>query len=81
AVSETVSAAAVVPAAVSETVSAVAVVPTAASVKVAIPSTRRRKASKEHIEEEENKAIASINETPAQKAAKRRRVNEEAEDV
>nr|GEZ93142.1 hypothetical protein [Tanacetum cinerariifolium] len=37
--------------------------------------------SKEQIEEEENRAIASINETPAQKAAKRRRLNEEAEDV
>nr|GEU34509.1 hypothetical protein [Tanacetum cinerariifolium] len=37
--------------------------------------------SKEQMEEEENKAIASINENPAQKAAKRRRLNEEAEDV
>nr|GFB08080.1 hypothetical protein [Tanacetum cinerariifolium] len=37
--------------------------------------------SKEQMEEEENRAIASINETPAQKAAKRRRLNEEAEDV
>nr|GEX08162.1 hypothetical protein [Tanacetum cinerariifolium] len=37
--------------------------------------------SKEQIEEEENRAIASINETPAQEAAKRRRLNEEAEDV
>nr|GEX53747.1 reverse transcriptase domain-containing protein [Tanacetum cinerariifolium] len=37
--------------------------------------------SKEHIEEEESKAIALINETPAQKAAKRRRLNKEAEDV
>nr|GEU51789.1 hypothetical protein [Tanacetum cinerariifolium] len=37
--------------------------------------------SKEKIEEEENRAIASINETPAQKAAKRRRMNEEAKDV
>nr|GEY39703.1 retrovirus-related Pol polyprotein from transposon TNT 1-94 [Tanacetum cinerariifolium] len=33
------------------------------------------------MEEEENRAIASINETPAQKAAKRKRLNEEAEDV
>nr|GFA73079.1 hypothetical protein [Tanacetum cinerariifolium] len=32
-------------------------------------------------EEEDNIAIASINETPAQKAAKRRRLNEEAKDV
>nr|GEW50697.1 hypothetical protein [Tanacetum cinerariifolium] len=37
--------------------------------------------TKEQIEEEENRAIASINETPAQKAAKRIRLNEEAEDV
>nr|GFA34455.1 hypothetical protein [Tanacetum cinerariifolium] len=36
---------------------------------------------KEHIEEEANRAIESINETPAQKAAKRRRLNEEAKDV
>nr|GEY35614.1 hypothetical protein [Tanacetum cinerariifolium] len=36
--------------------------------------------TKEQIEEEENRAIASINETPAQKASKRRRLNEEAED-
>nr|GEZ11804.1 hypothetical protein [Tanacetum cinerariifolium] len=37
--------------------------------------------SKEQLEEEENKAIALIIETPAQKAAKRRRLNKEAEDV
>nr|GEW70268.1 integrase, catalytic region, zinc finger, CCHC-type, peptidase aspartic, catalytic [Tanacetum cinerariifolium] len=37
--------------------------------------------SKEKIEEEENRALESINETPVQKAAKRRRLNEEAEDV
>nr|GEX75526.1 retrovirus-related Pol polyprotein from transposon TNT 1-94 [Tanacetum cinerariifolium] len=37
--------------------------------------------TKEQIDEEENRAIASINETLAQKAAKRRRLNEEAEDV
>nr|GEY78121.1 hypothetical protein [Tanacetum cinerariifolium] len=34
--------------------------------------------SKEQIEEEENRALESINETPAQKAAKRRKLNEEA---
>nr|GEV36214.1 hypothetical protein [Tanacetum cinerariifolium] len=33
------------------------------------------------IEEEESRAIAIINETSAQKAAKRKRLNEEAEDV
>nr|GFA53663.1 hypothetical protein [Tanacetum cinerariifolium] len=45
AVSETVSAAAVIPAAVTETISTVAVVPTitTAPVKVAVPSTRRRR--------------------------------------
>nr|GEZ13790.1 ribonuclease H-like domain-containing protein [Tanacetum cinerariifolium] len=37
--------------------------------------------SMEQIEEEENIAIESINETPAQKAAKRRRLNEEDKDV
>nr|GEU82928.1 hypothetical protein [Tanacetum cinerariifolium] len=37
--------------------------------------------TKEQIKEEENIAIASINETPAQKAAKKRRLNEEAKDV
>nr|GEW04134.1 hypothetical protein [Tanacetum cinerariifolium] len=37
--------------------------------------------SKEQMEEEESRAIAIINETPAQKAAKRRRLNKEAEDV
>nr|GEW83858.1 hypothetical protein [Tanacetum cinerariifolium] len=37
--------------------------------------------TKEHLEEEENIAIQSINETPAQKAAKRRKLNEEVEDL
>nr|GEZ54962.1 hypothetical protein [Tanacetum cinerariifolium] len=37
--------------------------------------------SKEQMEEEENRANASINETPARKAAKKRRLNEEAKDV
>nr|GEY13099.1 hypothetical protein [Tanacetum cinerariifolium] len=37
--------------------------------------------SKEQIEEEENRALESINETPAQKAAKQRRLNEEDKDV
>nr|GEU78734.1 putative ribonuclease H-like domain-containing protein [Tanacetum cinerariifolium] len=37
--------------------------------------------SKEQIEEEENRAIQSINETPAQKAAKRRKMNEEIADL
>nr|GFB38298.1 hypothetical protein [Tanacetum cinerariifolium] len=36
---------------------------------------------KEQLEEEENRAIESINETPAQKAAKRRKLNEEVEDL
>nr|GEV19512.1 hypothetical protein [Tanacetum cinerariifolium] len=37
--------------------------------------------SKEQLEEEEKRAIESNNETPAQKAAKRRRLNVEAKDV
>nr|GEW51937.1 hypothetical protein [Tanacetum cinerariifolium] len=37
--------------------------------------------SKEQIEEEDNRAIESINETPAQKAAKKRKLNEEVKDV
>nr|GEU47029.1 retrovirus-related Pol polyprotein from transposon TNT 1-94 [Tanacetum cinerariifolium] len=35
----------------------------------------------EQIEKEENRAIQSINETPAQKAAKRKKLNEEVEDL
>nr|GFC74517.1 hypothetical protein [Tanacetum cinerariifolium] len=86
--------------AVSETVSAAAVVPTitAIPVKVYVPSTRRRRGvvirdlekessaktptkTKSKDKGKENRAITSINKTPAQKAAKRRRLNEEAEDV
>nr|GEZ70712.1 hypothetical protein [Tanacetum cinerariifolium] len=37
--------------------------------------------TKEQIEEEVSREIALINETPAQKAAKRRKLNKEAEDV
>nr|GEY31501.1 hypothetical protein [Tanacetum cinerariifolium] len=37
--------------------------------------------SKEQLEEEENRALESINETPAQKAAKRRKTNEDVEDL
>nr|GEV40003.1 hypothetical protein [Tanacetum cinerariifolium] len=37
--------------------------------------------SKEQIKKEEKKAIESINETPSQKAAKRRKLNEEAKEV
>nr|GEV35695.1 copia protein [Tanacetum cinerariifolium] len=37
--------------------------------------------TKEQMEEEENRAIQSINETPAQKAAKRKKLNEEVEDL
>nr|GEY24865.1 hypothetical protein [Tanacetum cinerariifolium] len=37
--------------------------------------------SKERLEEEENRAIQSINETSAQKAAKRMKLNEEVEDI
>nr|GEY60708.1 reverse transcriptase domain-containing protein [Tanacetum cinerariifolium] len=37
--------------------------------------------TKEQIEEEKNRALQTINETPAQKAAKRRKLNEEVEDL
>nr|GEW65891.1 hypothetical protein [Tanacetum cinerariifolium] len=37
--------------------------------------------TKERIEEEESRALHSINETPTQKAAKRRKLNEEVEDL
>nr|GEX18413.1 hypothetical protein [Tanacetum cinerariifolium] len=37
--------------------------------------------TKEQTEEEERRVIRSINETPAQKAAKRRRLNEKVEDL
>nr|GEZ05363.1 hypothetical protein [Tanacetum cinerariifolium] len=37
--------------------------------------------TKEQIEEEENKALQTINETPAEKAAKRRKLNEEVEEL
>nr|GEV70151.1 hypothetical protein [Tanacetum cinerariifolium] len=37
--------------------------------------------SKEQNEEEENRAIKSINKTPAQKEAKRRKLSEEVKDV
>nr|GEU70423.1 hypothetical protein [Tanacetum cinerariifolium] len=37
--------------------------------------------SKEQLDEEENRAIQSINETLAQKVAKRRKLNEEVEDL
>nr|GFB67695.1 hypothetical protein [Tanacetum cinerariifolium] len=36
---------------------------------------------KEQMEEEESRALQSINKTPAQKAAKRRKLNEEVEDL
>nr|GEW09330.1 hypothetical protein [Tanacetum cinerariifolium] len=37
--------------------------------------------TKEQIKEKENRALHSINETPAQKAAKRRKLNKEVEDL
>nr|GEV21610.1 putative ribonuclease H-like domain-containing protein [Tanacetum cinerariifolium] len=37
--------------------------------------------TKEQLEEEENRAIQSINKTPAQKAAKRRKLNKEVKDL
>nr|GEX31409.1 hypothetical protein [Tanacetum cinerariifolium] len=63
-------------AAVSETVSAAAVVQEESSAK-----TPTETKSKEQMKEEESRAIAITNETPAQKAANRRRLNKEDEDV
>nr|GEY24802.1 hypothetical protein [Tanacetum cinerariifolium] len=37
--------------------------------------------TKEQMEEEENRALQTINETPAKKATKRRKLNEEVEDL
>nr|GEY10681.1 hypothetical protein [Tanacetum cinerariifolium] len=37
--------------------------------------------TKEQMEEEENRALQTINETPTEKAAKRRKLNEEVEDL
>nr|GEU60800.1 hypothetical protein [Tanacetum cinerariifolium] len=37
--------------------------------------------TKEQMEEEESRALQSINETPTQKAAKRRKLNEDVEDL
>nr|GEY76041.1 putative ribonuclease H-like domain-containing protein [Tanacetum cinerariifolium] len=37
--------------------------------------------TKEHMEEEESRALQSINETPAKKTAKKRKLNEEVEDL
>nr|GFA65570.1 hypothetical protein [Tanacetum cinerariifolium] len=73
-------------AAVSETVSAAVVVqadiPTALVNAAAVMTTVAPVKSKEQIEEEEeSREIALINETPAQIAAKRRRLNKEAKDV
>nr|GEZ06366.1 hypothetical protein [Tanacetum cinerariifolium] len=41
----------------------------------------QRYQTKEQMEEEESRALQSINETPAQKAAKGRKLNEEVEDL
>nr|GEU88750.1 hypothetical protein [Tanacetum cinerariifolium] len=38
-------------------------------------------ATKKQMEEEENRALQTINETPAEKAAKRRKLNDEVEDL
>nr|GFB69874.1 hypothetical protein [Tanacetum cinerariifolium] len=47
----------------------------------AAPSRRRKEVTKEQIKEEENRALQSINETPSEKAAKRRKLNKEVEDL
>nr|GEX37818.1 hypothetical protein [Tanacetum cinerariifolium] len=42
---------------------------------------KKKQQTKEQMEEEESRALQSINETPSQKAAKRRKLNEEVEDL
>nr|GFD31382.1 hypothetical protein [Tanacetum cinerariifolium] len=49
--------------------------------EVAMDHVKEKAKENLYMEEEENRAIASINETPAQKASKMRRLNKEAEDV
>nr|GEZ09349.1 hypothetical protein [Tanacetum cinerariifolium] len=49
--------------------------------EVAMDHVKQKAKENPYIEEEESRAIALINETPAQKAVKRRRLNKEAEDV
>nr|GEZ27362.1 hypothetical protein [Tanacetum cinerariifolium] len=68
--------------AASETVTAAsAITPTVepqvpAATPIAAPAR-----TKEQMEEEENRALQTINETPAKKATKRRKLNEEVEDL
>nr|GFC06580.1 hypothetical protein [Tanacetum cinerariifolium] len=50
-------------------------IPAAAPTGVAA-YTRRRKGSREEMEKEDREVLKSINETPAQKAARRRKLNE-----
>nr|GFA43214.1 hypothetical protein [Tanacetum cinerariifolium] len=40
-----------------------------------------KKKTKEHIEEEESRALKRLNETPAEKAAKRQKLDEEVEEL
>nr|GEX68330.1 hypothetical protein [Tanacetum cinerariifolium] len=47
----------------------------------AAPSRRRKGVTKEQIEKDENRALQTINKTPAERAAKRRKLNEEVEDL
>nr|GEU47170.1 ribonuclease H-like domain-containing protein [Tanacetum cinerariifolium] len=44
-------------------------------------NAKKDPATKEQMEEEKSRALQSINETPAQKAAKRRKLNKEVEDL
>nr|GFC90220.1 hypothetical protein [Tanacetum cinerariifolium] len=46
-----------------------------------LKNSNRLKWIKKQLEEEENRAIQSINETLAQKAAKKRKLNDEVEDL
>nr|GFB23586.1 hypothetical protein [Tanacetum cinerariifolium] len=50
-----------------------------AAAALAVSTRKRKGVSREEMEKEEEEIIKSINETPAQKAAKRRKQNEEAQ--
>nr|GEV07232.1 putative ribonuclease H-like domain-containing protein [Tanacetum cinerariifolium] len=68
----------------SETVIAVSIIISAAEPQVPaaiITAAPIRVVTKEQIEEEESRALQSINETSAQKAAQRRKLNKEVEDL
>nr|GFC33980.1 hypothetical protein [Tanacetum cinerariifolium] len=69
--------------AASETVTAVSAIITTAEAQVLVATTATLTAAltKEQIEEDENRALQKINETLADRAAKRRKLDEEVEDL